>query len=428
MIFPTLEQYARAKGAATRVPRVILPYHRKMYAAITSWAAGTLPGGARNLAITIPPRHGKTLAAHDTVEWLFGMVPESRWLYTAYSADLAVSQTMRIRDALVSDWYRRMFPDTQVRGNRQNFVTTAAGGELYGVGMTGTLTGFGAGRKRREFGGAIVIDDPLSAEESRSATRRAHVNEWYTQTLKSRRNHDGTPILLIMQRLHTEDLVGHVLATEPGLWRVLKLSAMDEATGEMLWPETFSRESAELMREVDPMTFYAQYQQEPMIPGGAMIKKEWWQWFDFDGRYRFDGMLFATADTAYKAKSTADASVIRRGTGHGTPLIVLIAPMGGGNSRNCCTPPSLSMNAGRSGACASSSLRTRRRVPRWSRRCDGRAFPPTGGVRLTSVSRTTRFPACRNRRGWLRAAVSGFPVAPSTRRCWWTRRRGSCRI
>lgn len=164
MIFPTLEQYARAKGAATRVPRVILPYHRKMYAAITSWAAGTLPGGARNLAITIPPRHGKTLAAHDTVEWLFGMVPESRWLYTAYSADLAVSQTMRIRDALVSDWYRRMFPDTQVRGNRQNFVTTAAGGELYGVGMTGTLTGFGAGRKRREFGGAIVIDDPLSAE------------------------------------------------------------------------------------------------------------------------------------------------------------------------------------------------------------------------------------------------------------------------
>ena len=135
MIFPTLEQYARAKGAATRVPRVILPYHRKMYAAITSWAAGTLPGGARNLAITIPPRHGKTLAAHDTVEWLFGMVPESRWLYTAYSADLAVSQTMRIRDALVSDWYRRMFPDTQVRGNRQNFVTTAAGGELYGVGI-----------------------------------------------------------------------------------------------------------------------------------------------------------------------------------------------------------------------------------------------------------------------------------------------------
>lgn len=302
MSFPTLEQYARAKGAATRVPRVILPYHRKMYAAITSWAAGTLPGGARNLAITIPPRHGKTLAAHDTVEWLFGMVPESRWLYTAYSADLAVSQTMRIRDALVSDWYRRMFPDTQVRGNRQNFVTTAAGGELYGVGMIGTLTGFGAGRKRREFGGAIVIDDPLSAEESRSATRRAHVNEWYTQTLKSRRNHDGTPILLIMQRLHTEDLVGHVLATEPGLWRVLKLSAMDEATGEMLWPETFSRESAELMREVDPMTFYAQYQQEPMIPGGAMIKKEWWQWFDFDGQYRFDGMLFATADTAYKAK------------------------------------------------------------------------------------------------------------------------------
>ena len=194
MIFPTLEQYARAKGAATRVSRVILPYHRKMYAAITSWAAGTLPDGARNLAITIPPRHGKTLAAHDTVEWLFGMVPESRWLYTAYSADLAVSQTMRIRDALVSDWYRRMFPDTQVRGNRQNFVTTTAGGELYGVGMTGTLTGFGAGRKRREFGGAIVIDDPLSAEESRSAARRAHAAVHAPSALRHRHGRDGRAI------------------------------------------------------------------------------------------------------------------------------------------------------------------------------------------------------------------------------------------
>ena len=78
MIYPTLEQYALAKGAALRSPRIVLPFHRRMYRAITQWAAGCLPAGARNLAIAIPPRHGKTLAAQDTIEWLMGMVPDSK--------------------------------------------------------------------------------------------------------------------------------------------------------------------------------------------------------------------------------------------------------------------------------------------------------------------------------------------------------------
>lgn len=309
----TLEMYAQAKGICQMSPRTILPYHRMMYEAITKWVAGVLPDGKRNLAICIPPRHGKTLTAHDAIEWLIGMFPDTKWIYTSYTASLAEAQTMRIRDTLCSEWYRQIFPWVQIApGNsRQDYVALVTGAEVRGVGMTGTITGFGAGLKREGFGGALVIDDPLSPDDARSATKRAHVNEWYTQTLKSRRNSSTTPILCIMQRIHQEDLIGHILKTEADQWEILSLPVMDEVTHEMLWPETFSREDAERMREVDPGTFYAQYQQDPMIPGGAMIKKDWWGWFDLDDRYRFDGLLFATADTAYKSKATADASVIR---------------------------------------------------------------------------------------------------------------------
>lgn len=318
MRFPTLEEYALAKSAATRTHRIILPFHRKMYRAITAWAAGKLPDGKRNLGIFIPPRHTKTTTAREAVEWLTGMIPDSQWIYTSYSGDLAQAQTVQIRDTISEPWYQRMFPHTRIKsGNaRQDDIATTAGGKIYAAGMNGTITGYGAGQKRDEFGGAIVIDDPLSANEARSPTKRAHANEWYTQTLKSRRNHDKTPILLIMQRLHIEDLAGHIQKTEPDEWHFLTLPAMDEITGEMLWTETFSRESAEKLKEIDPATFYAQYQQQPIIPGGSMIKTDWWQWFDLDDNYRFNGLLFATADTAYKAKSSADASVIR--IWHGT--------------------------------------------------------------------------------------------------------------
>lgn len=313
MNFPTLEEYALAKGAATRTNRIILPFHRKMYRAITAWAAGKLPDGKRHLGIFIPPRHTKTTTAREAVEWLTGMLPDCEWIYTSHSGKLAKAQTVQIRDTINEDWYRRIFPNTLVkRGNAtQDDIATTVGGKIYAAGMEGTLTGFGAGRKRKTFGGGIVIDDPISANDARSPTVRAHVNEWYTQTLKSRRNHDDTPILLIMQRLHLDDLAGYLQKNESEDWYFLTLPALDELAGEMLWPETFSYRSAMKLKEIDPATFYAQYQQQPIIPGGSIIKTDWWQWFNLDEDYRFNGLLFATADTAYKSKDSSDASVIR---------------------------------------------------------------------------------------------------------------------
>ena len=69
MKLPTLEEFFVAHGILTRQPRVVRPFHRRIFQSVTQWVAGTLPGGARNLAICIPPRHGKTYIARDLVSW-----------------------------------------------------------------------------------------------------------------------------------------------------------------------------------------------------------------------------------------------------------------------------------------------------------------------------------------------------------------------
>ena len=331
--YPTLEEHFLFRGTMERSPRTVLPFHKRVFGAVTAWALGTLPDGKRHLAVCIPPRHGKTIIAHDAVAWLTGLFPDSQWIYASYSTQMAVTQTQKIRTAMSSEWYRQVYPWVGLKPGQgtQKYFETACGGHVYGAGMDGTITGFGAGVKREGFGGGLIIDDPLKPLEARSETMRGNTNLWFTETLLSRRNSTDTPILIIMQRLHPSDLVGHVMATMPGEWEVLTIPALDEAAdpgpAAMLWPETFSHKDAAILREVDPGTFHAQYQQSPILPGGNIIKRDWWKYYD-PADTPSGGYCFITADTAYKAKSTADASVLRAWLGTPDALHCLDAVYG----------------------------------------------------------------------------------------------------
>ena len=102
MKLPTLEEFFVAHGTAIRAPRTVLPFHRRIFSALTRWVTGSLPGGKRNLAVCMPPRHGKTFIARDLVAWGLGAWPDSEWIYTSCSAKLAVTQTMAIKNAVSS--------------------------------------------------------------------------------------------------------------------------------------------------------------------------------------------------------------------------------------------------------------------------------------------------------------------------------------
>lgn len=304
---PTLEEFFVAHGVLSRQPRQVFPFHRRIFRAITQWVCGTLAGGRRNLAICMPPRHGKTFIARDLVAWGLMCFPDSEWIYTSYSASLAIAQTVVIKETCASDWYRKAAPYVGVESGkgRQDFFKTLQGGAVYGVGTEGSLTGFGAGKTRREFGGGIVIDDPLAAIDALTV-RREKCNQWYSQALYSRRNSTNTPVMLIMQRLHEKDLVGYVLEREPELWEVLQIPVRD-SEGKVLWPDKFSIDEAERLERLDPFAFSSQYMQEPTPAGGAMFKRE------MIGRYEKEPGLKRIgvfADTAMKEGERNDFSVL----------------------------------------------------------------------------------------------------------------------
>lgn len=233
-------------------------------------------GECKRLIINIPPRYSKTeLAVVMFIAWAMGKVPDAEFIHTSYSAALSANNSANVRDLVRHEAYREIFPGVALGEEAKAHWTTTAGGVMYATGAAGTITGFGAGKMRDGFGGAIVIDDPHKADEARSDAVRQGVIDWFVNTLESRKNDpDHTPIILIMQRLHEHDLAGWLLAGGNGeRWDHLCLSAWQD-DGTPLWPEKHSADELRRMEQSSPYTFAGQYRQRPAPPEGGIFKPD----------------------------------------------------------------------------------------------------------------------------------------------------------
>src|SRR5690348_10248333 len=178
-------------------------------------------GKIRRLIINLPPRHLKSLMASIAFPaWCLGLDPTAQILCVSYAQDLADKLARDCRGIMMSPWYRQLFR-TRLAPHRQavqEFITTGQGYRL-ATSTGGVLTGRGAD--------IIIIDDPLNPDETLSDAQRQAANEWYDHTLYSRQNDKQRgAIVIIMQRLHEDDLVGHVLGQED--WEVLSFPAIAE--------------------------------------------------------------------------------------------------------------------------------------------------------------------------------------------------------
>ena len=234
-------------------------------------------GETKRLIINIPPRYSKTeLAVINFMAWCFGKAPDSEFIHVSYSATLAANNAFQTRNLVQEEAYKRVFPDFALRedSKAKDDWRTAKGGVCYSQGTGGTITGFGAGKFRDSFGGAIIIDDPHKASEARSDTIRKGVIEWFQNTLESRTNSPDTPIIVIMQRLHEEDLAGWLLDGGNGEeWEHLCLSAIQD-DGSALWPAKHNIETLERMELAAPYVFAGQYRQRPSPPAGGFFKPD----------------------------------------------------------------------------------------------------------------------------------------------------------
>lgn len=230
-------------------------------------------GKTKRLIINIPPRYSKTeIAVINFIAWCMGRNPDCEFIHASYSATLAVNNSAQIRDMVQHEAYKHIFPNMVLEEEAKAHWKTTAGGVMYATGAGGTITGFGAGKLREGFGGAIIIDDPHKADEARRETSRQNVIDWFQNTLESRKNSTDTPIIIIMQRLHENDLSGWLLEGKNGEeWEHLCLSAIND-DGTALWPEKHDIDTLQKMEQAAPYVFAGQYRQRPAPPSGGVFK------------------------------------------------------------------------------------------------------------------------------------------------------------
>jgi predicted phage terminase large subunit-like protein len=233
-------------------------------------------GKCKRLIINIPPRYSKTSLIEAFIGWTLGHNPDSEYIYTSYSSRLASNSTWQVREIVQSEVYQQIFPECVLRQDSQarDEWRTTAGGIVYATGAGGTITGYGAGKHRPGFGGAILIDDPIKPEDARSETIRQNVLDWFPSTLESRKNSPDTPIIIIMQRLHEEDLSGWLLNGGNGEeWDHVCLPALRE-DGTALWPDKHDADKLRQMQDAAPYSFAGQYQQRPAPLEGGLFKPD----------------------------------------------------------------------------------------------------------------------------------------------------------
>jgi len=258
--------------------------------------------------VNIPPRVGKTKTMEALVTWMLAYFPDAQIIYTSYSNDLAKTSVRYSQEVMASPWYCELF-STRLGNIRQaDHFTTTAGGKVYGDGVGGSLTGLGAGLKRKA-GGFIIVDDPAKPDEALSRVESEKLKFWFENTLKSRRNSSSwTPIVICAQRLSTDDLPGFLLENYPDDVELIKFPAL--VNGESIIPETVSTKELLDTQRVNPFAFSAQYMQEPVVLGGNLIKLADFHYYDYGEPPRLEFKVI-TCDTAIKAKQSNDFSVLQ---------------------------------------------------------------------------------------------------------------------
>ena len=277
-------------------------------------------GHIQRLIVTLPPRNLKSICASVAFPaFALGHDPSLRIVCVSYSQDLTAKHARDCRAVVESRWYQRLFPRTRIdrRKNAEAEFETTARGTRLGTSVGGTLTGRG--------GNLIVIDDAMKPTDAMSETKRRAVNEWYDTTLASRldRKTEGV-IVLVMHRLHVEDLVGHVLEKGEG-WTHLDLPAIAEepeevaigegrvykrAAGELLHPALEPQAALDRMKaEMGSQGFSAQYQQAPIPLEGALIKRAWLRRYTRPPERRAGDRVAQSWDTASKGSVSNDFSV-----------------------------------------------------------------------------------------------------------------------
>lgn len=302
-------------------PFIVEPIHPELFEAFENIYKQDL----KRVNINLPPRSAKTTLSKYFLVYGITRNPKCNFIYTSYSQSLLNTIAMEVRDILESDIYKRLYPnhvnieeeetkpiddfwldylrrETGKNTYSSRKIMTYAGGVCLFASIGAQITGMGCGqRSAKNFSGALILDDANKPADIRSELMRQKVLRYYEETLLSRLNNPNVPIINIQQRLHLEDISG--LLTEKYNFTTIKRPLLDD-DGNCLIPTQYTPERIKEL-QINNYVFSAQYQQEPIVLGGDVIKREWFKYYDVNTKFNYQKIVIA-GDTAMTVKEHSD--------------------------------------------------------------------------------------------------------------------------
>lgn len=286
------------------------------------------------LNLNLPPRSAKTTLMAYLVAFAITNNPKCNIIYTSYSQALLGEISTRVMNILESPIYKTMYPHKAImkseiaspidefwedyrleetKGKSNIYSTkriqTYAGGIVLFASIGSQITGYGCGiRNGKGFTGMLVIDDANKPADMRSQIMREKVLRYYEETLLSRLNNSSVPIINVQQRLHVQDLSG--LLVQKYDFVTLRKPLLDE-NGVCQIPTQYTPERIKEL-QVNNYMFETQYQQNAIVLGGQVIRREYFRYYPTAQRFNYKRIIIA-ADTAMKTKEYNDYSVFMAG-------------------------------------------------------------------------------------------------------------------
>ena len=308
---------------------------------------------AKSHQLTLLPRdHMKSALIAYRVAWRLTKNPAIRVLYISSTANLATKQLKFIKDILTCDAYRRYWPEmVHVNENkREKWTETEISVDhpkrreeavrdpsIFAAGLTTTVTGMHCDIAVLDD---VVVRDNAYTEEGRTRTYEQYsllasiegrdAEEWVVGTRYHGKDLYSTLLGMSVDLYDSE--TGDVSSSTP-LYEVFerKVESVGDGTGEFLWPlQTradgkvfgFNANILAVKRaqyKEDISQYRAQYYNDPNAYEAALIKPEWFQYYDrvhlrrSDGKWYYNGRrlnVFAAVDFAFSLKKEADYTTI----------------------------------------------------------------------------------------------------------------------
>lgn len=295
-------------------------------------------GKITRLLINVPPGSMKSLLVNvfwPAWEWSAGGRPDLRYISFSYASHLTERDNQKFLDLLSCPDFARLYPRMELRDKGKVKVSNKRTGWKFATSVGGVGTG--------ERGDRVMLDDPHNVKESESDVVRTETVRWFKEAMSNRLNDMTTSVIIvIMQRVHEDDVSGAILADklgyvhlcipmdfEPDRRCVTYLPRLDMGqrlqTGsaawvpfwkdprqhedECFWPDRFTPEAVVMCKLLGEHTFAGQYQQRPEPRGGGLFKRDYWRHWEMDPKapkFPKAHYIIASLDGAFTEKKQND--------------------------------------------------------------------------------------------------------------------------